>query len=224
MERYYTDRLTAQKLVRVYEVASPRVQRYLNAEIEFCLCKIREKDTVLELGCGYGRILQRIAQKARRSVGIDSSPSNLLLAREKYSNLSHAELLQADAVSLPFHDAIFDLVVCAQNGISSFHVDQGTLIAESIRVTKPGGICLFTSYSDRFWSPRLEWFRAQSAEGLLGEIDEVLTGDGLIVCKDGFTASTVRMEDFFRLTDDLPYPVTVSEIDDSSLFCEIYKE
>jgi 2-polyprenyl-6-hydroxyphenyl methylase/3-demethylubiquinone-9 3-methyltransferase len=224
VEQYYRDKLSAQKLLRVYELASPRVQQYLNAEIEFCLCKIREEDTVLELGCGYGRILQRFTRKATTAIGIDTSLSSLLLMRETYPNPGNALLLQADAAHVPFPDATFDVVVCAQNGISAFHVDQKLLIRESVRVTRQSGICLFTSYSDRFWQHRLEWFRAQAAEGLLGEIDELRTGDGEIVCKDGFTATTVRMEDFYRLTADLPYPVTITEIDDSSLFCEIYKE
>jgi ubiquinone/menaquinone biosynthesis C-methylase UbiE len=176
------------------------------------------------LGCGYGRILQRLAQKAKLSVGIDTSSSSLLLAHEMYPSLENDQLVQADAVRLPFRNAMFDVVVCAQNGISAFHVDQSTLIKEGVRVTKPGGVCLFTSYSDRFWHDRLEWFRAQAAEDLLGEIDELYTGSGEIVCKDGFTATTVRMEDFYRLTSDLPYSITITEIDDSSLFCEIYKE
>jgi hypothetical protein len=49
---------------------------------------------------------------------------------------------------------------------------------------------LFSSYSPRFWDPRLEGCRIQAEHGVVGEIDEDATGNGVIVCKDGFTAAT----------------------------------
>jgi 2-polyprenyl-6-hydroxyphenyl methylase/3-demethylubiquinone-9 3-methyltransferase len=126
-----------------------------------------------------------------------------------------------DAARLGFQDRAFDCVVCIQNGISAFHVDKQVLISESVRVTRPGGNVLFSSYSDKFWKHRLEWFERQSEAGLLGEIDYENTKDGVIVCKDGFTATTVRGEDFLSLTARLNASVRIVEVDESSLFCEI---
>ena len=41
MQDYYSQRLSADRLMRVYEVASPRVRRYLESEIDesslFCI-------------------------------------------------------------------------------------------------------------------------------------------------------------------------------------------
>ena len=51
-----------------------------------------------------------------------------------------------DAAALGFRDRVFDVVVCIQNGISAFKVDRRALIAEAIRVTRPGGSVLFSSY------------------------------------------------------------------------------
>jgi 2-polyprenyl-6-hydroxyphenyl methylase/3-demethylubiquinone-9 3-methyltransferase len=128
-----------------------------------------------------------------------------------------------DAAALGFRDRTFDRVICIQNGISAFHVDQRTLITESVRVTKQGGIALFSSYSDKFWEHRLDWFEAQSKAGLLGEINHEKTGNGIIVCKDGFTASTVRVDDFLALTSHLNVDVKIVEVDESSVFCEIVR-
>ena len=64
-----------------------------------------------------------------------------------------------DAINLGFQDSIFDMVVCIQNGISAFHVDLRALIQETIRITKPGGKILFSTYSDKFWEQRLKWFQ-----------------------------------------------------------------
>ncbi len=106
-----------------------------------------------------------------------------------------------NANSLGLADNVCDVVLCIQNGISAFHVDQSTLLREVRRVTRSGGKILLSSYSEQFWSHRLEWFRLQAAHGLIGEIDEKATGGGVIVGKDGFHAATVTPEAFYALAD-----------------------
>ncbi|MEW5925544.1 MAG: class I SAM-dependent methyltransferase, partial [Candidatus Zixiibacteriota bacterium] len=79
-------------------------------------------------------------------------------------------------------------------------------------------------YSDKFWEDRLEWFRAQADEGLLGDIDDEKTGNGVIVCKDGFRATTISREDFTGLTQKAGVSSEIREVDNSSIFCEIIVE
>jgi SAM-dependent methyltransferase len=218
---YYSQKLSATRLKQAYDIAPPRVRQYLDAEMSHVLEKIHPGDLVVELGCGHGRILPRLAGKAEWVVGIDTSVPTLEFAQETLAAIPNCSLSRMDAVRLGFHDGAFDCVVCIQNGISAFHVDQRALVSESVRVTKPGGTVLFSSYSDRFWKHRLEWFELQSEAGLIGEIDYAKTKDGVIVCKDGFTATTVRSEDFIALTTHLNVDVRIVEVDESSLFCEI---
>ena len=222
MSDYYSSKLSAKRLEQAYDVASPRVKQYLNAELNHVLGKIRHDDIVLELGCGYGRVLSNLVGKDSEVVGVDVSSSSLNLAREKLGR-THNDLLRMDAASLGFRDRSFDRVICIQNGISAFHVDQLTLVTETVRVTKPGGIALFSSYSDKFWQHRLDWFEAQAKAGLLGEINHEKTGNGIIVCKDGFTASTVRADDFLALTSQLKVDAKIVEVNGSSVFCEIVR-
>jgi ubiquinone/menaquinone biosynthesis C-methylase UbiE len=207
-------------LRQCYEIALPRVQQYLVAEIAHVLKSISPTDRVLELGCGYGRVLTALAQRAGDIAGIDNSAASLQMARR---DVSHVRLVQMDAVRLGFRDDSFDKTVCVQNGISAFHVDQTALIHEAMRVTKPGGMVFFSSYSEKFWPFRLQWFRAQAAAGLIGKIDEAKTGNGVIVCTDGFSATTVDEDGFRALTAGLGADVRISEVDESSLFCEIRK-
>jgi SAM-dependent methyltransferase len=221
MNSYYNSKLSAERLKRCYEIAPPRVCQYLEAEENYVFEKVRPGDLVLELGCGYGRILPRLAQKARWVIGIDNSLASLQLGREMFGSIPNCHLLCMDAVQLAFLDRVFDCVVCIQNGISAFHVNQSDLIKESLRVTKYGGTVLFSSYSDRFWEDRLRWFQLQSEAGLLGEIDHEKTSDGVIVCKDGFTATTVRPHQFRSMTAELDVETRIVEVDESSLFCEI---
>jgi 2-polyprenyl-6-hydroxyphenyl methylase/3-demethylubiquinone-9 3-methyltransferase len=126
-----------------------------------------------------------------------------------------------DAASLAFQDEKFDVVVCIQNGISAFKVNPQHLIQECVRITKSNGICLFSSYCEEFWEPRLEWFRLQSEEGLLGEIDWDETKDGTIVCYDGFKATTTSVHDFESLSRSVGIRPRNVKVDNSSLFLEI---
>lgn len=222
MTSYYREALAAERLKRVYEIASPRIRRYLEAEIEYVRHGLRPDDTVLELGCGYGRVSSRLSGKAKTVIGIDTSPASLTLAGKMQAEISNCHFVRMDAAALAFPDRTFDVVVCVQNGISAFHVDRECLIRESVRVAKPGGIVLFSSYASKFWPHRLDWFRMQSEAGLIGEIDSALTKDGVIACKDGFRAMTVGQEEFKRLTSRIKnVEVTIEEIDESSLFCKI---
>jgi len=218
---YYSDKLSAIQLRKCYQIAPPRVRQYLNAEIQYVLDKIKPSDTVLELGCGYGRVLESLCKKAKEVVGIDISKSSLELAKDLLKKHANCQLFQMDAINLEFPDHFFDVVVCIQNGISAFHVDKKVLIREAVRVTKKGGLVLFSTYSDKFWEERLNWFLLQSYAGLIGEIDLNATWNGIIVTKDGFEATTIRPPEFLCLTSELDIHFNIEEIDDSSIFYKI---
>jgi ubiquinone/menaquinone biosynthesis C-methylase UbiE len=134
MPGYYDKSLSAERLRQVYDLAPPRTRQYLSAEITHILKQIRPDDAVLELGCGYGRVLARLAEKAATVVGIDTSLSSLHYARRFLQNIPDCGLVCADAAYLPFRDKRFDCVICIQNGISAFKIDPRELIRESLRI------------------------------------------------------------------------------------------
>jgi len=218
---YYTEALAAERLKKCYDIAPPKVQAYLQGEIDFVRSQVSPTDIALELGCGYGRVLREVAPHVRQICGIDTSPASLHLAREYMGGGLPCHLAAMDAVNLGFADGTFDVVLCIQNGISAFHVDQRKLIAEALRVTRKGGMVLFSSYAEAFWDDRLDWFRLQTAHGLIGEIDEAATGGGRIVCKEGFTATTVTPDDFHRLAASVGVAAEIIELQSGALFCEM---
>ena len=221
MSGYYSEKLSGKRLRQCYEIAPPRILQYLETEANYVLRKIHSGDAVLELGCGYGRILLLLARKAGQVYGVDTSEESLGLAQEMLKGISNCHLYCMNAVKLAFPDHMFDVVVCIQNGISAFHVNQEDLIRETIRVTRPKGTILFSSYSQKIWKDRLEWFELQSKAGLVGKIDLEKTRDRVIVCKDGFAATTVGPEQFLALTSRFNVNAKIVEVDESSLFCEI---
>ncbi len=220
---YYSEKLSGNLLKRCYEVASPRVRRYLEAEVNHLACRLEGRGSVLELGCGYGRVSFGLAPAVGHVTGIDTSKESLLLAREMGRKHENCIFAAMDATRLGFVDNAFDAVVCVQNGICAFNVDMRSLVEEALRVARPGGLVIFSSYSERFWPHRLEWFETQAAAGLLGEIDYEATGDGVIVCRDGFRAGALGEAWFGELFSGLGIEPRISEIDRSSIFCEVEK-
>ena len=220
MRDYYARSLSGERLRRCYEIAPPRVRDYLEAEIRFVLERLRDRDIVLELGCGYGRVTTRLTEVAERAVGIDTSEESLSLARQLTAPSARCSFLKMDALNLSFEASEFDKVVCVQNGISAFGVDQPSLLRQALRVTRAGGCALFSTYSEGIWLDRLLWFEEQAAAGLVGEIDYERTGNGVIACKDGFRSGVVSRQEFESLGSELGLVPTITEIDESSVFCE----
>ena len=100
---------------------------------------------VLEVGCGTGLILGRLARDASEAVGVDLSPGMLRSARQRGLNV-----VLGSAAQLPFADGSFDLV-CSFKVLA--HVpDIRKAVAEVARVTRPGGHMVLEFYNP--WSLR----------------------------------------------------------------------
>jgi 2-polyprenyl-6-hydroxyphenyl methylase/3-demethylubiquinone-9 3-methyltransferase len=219
MAQYYSESLSAERLKTCYDIAPPRILKYLEAEVDFVTSFLAPSQRVLELGCGYGRILSDLTSVTPCVLGIDISIQSLRYNHDTLHRIGGLNLIQMNAVCTGFKADSFDTVVCIQNGISAFKVDPLALLGESLRITKSRGKCLFSTYSEKIWEERLEWFQLQADEGLLGEIDWDNTGDGTIRCKDGFIATTVTKDDFMHFAEKLSVTCEIEEIDSSSLFC-----
>ena len=95
---------------------------------------------VLEVGCGTGLVLRRIAEFARTAQGVDLSPGMLAQARQRGLTVR-----EGSATELPFSDASFD-VTCSFKVLA--HVpDVGRALSEMLRVTRPGGHVLAEFYN-----------------------------------------------------------------------------
>jgi SAM-dependent methyltransferase len=96
-------------------------------------------ETALDLGCGVGHTLRRLASRVRVAVGADATPGMLegartLLGRE---GLTNAVLVATPAEALPFLDATFDVVTCR---LAAHHfADAGAAFREVHRVLRSGG-------------------------------------------------------------------------------------
>lgn len=110
-------------------------------EVELAVPYARGRD-VLEVGCGTGLVLRRLAEHARRAVGVDLSPG--MLARAKARGL---DVHEGSATALPFADASFDVAVSFK---TLPHVpDLALALGEMARVVRPGGVLVAELYNPR---------------------------------------------------------------------------
>jgi ubiquinone/menaquinone biosynthesis C-methylase UbiE len=94
----------------------------------------------LEVGCGTGLVLKRLAASARSAKGIDLSDGMLDKARER-----GLDVIQGSALALPFADNQFD-VTCSFKVLA--HIpDIEKALREMARVTRPGGVVLAEFYN-----------------------------------------------------------------------------
>ena len=104
--------------------------------------EIRENATVLDIGCGGGRALERLASLASlgKVVGIDYSEDSVAVARKRNQRLiatGRVEVLHGSVSSMPFQDATFDCVSAVETYY--FWPDIAADLAEVRRVMKPSG-------------------------------------------------------------------------------------
>jgi SAM-dependent methyltransferase len=103
------------------------------------LKKTRGALDVLEVGCGSARLSAALAQSGQRVWCVDRSPSALRLARKRVLGLkATATYVRADAAALPLGTWTFDLV--ASTGLLEHFEDPQPIIAEMVRVLRPGGL------------------------------------------------------------------------------------
>jgi ubiquinone/menaquinone biosynthesis C-methylase UbiE len=138
---------------------------------------------VLDVGTGTGRMLQLLADRADRAVGLDASHSMLSVARANLERLGVQgwELRQGDVHSPPLERASFDLVVIHQ--VLHYLDDPARALAEAGRLVAPGGRLLVVDFA-----PHRHDFLRAAAHRRLGFAHDQLRD---WFDQDGFDCSTI---------------------------------
>ncbi|RWM46999.1 class I SAM-dependent methyltransferase [Mesorhizobium sp.] len=186
------------------DVINPPDASDRQAEAVWKLLSLSQGSPVLELGCGYGRITNRLAEKGARLTGLDISP--ILLKKAEADAVERGvdvEYVLGDMRSLPWRDR-FDAAFLWYTTFGYFDdVDNERVLREAASSLRTGGRLLIDQVNS-FAVPSHEaptCYVAQRNDDLRIDMmsNEVLTGrrhcERLIV-RNGFVRRTHL---YFRL-------------------------
>ena len=128
--------------------SDPNPQLVLEHDVVVGLVDAHPGDVILDAGCGTGRYVGEFLEAGAEVTGIDFSAAMLARAADAYPR---ARLVEHDLTRpLPFADATFDKVNCAQ--VLKHVEDLDPVFAEFRRVLRAEGRCVFSvTHPDMNW-------------------------------------------------------------------------
>ncbi len=157
--------------------------------------KIIDGGKVLDVSCGTGEFLRKLATKKKTELyGTDISSQMIAKAQKKLGN--HVQLKKADVHNLPFQDNYFDYVVSTE----AFHhyYDQQRALQEMKRVLRKGGKAIIIDVN--FFLRPIHWLFEKLEPGCVKinsrkEMKSLFQGSGLhnIIQHRSFIFSVLTM-------------------------------
>jgi SAM-dependent methyltransferase len=134
--------------------------------------KINQNFTILDVGCGGGRTVQKLAALASNGkvYGVDYAEGSVAMSRKKNADSikeGRVKIRQASVSQLPFEDNKFDLATAIET--QYYWPDLPNDMQEILRVLKPGGTLLIIA----------EVYKTSSGNRVLGLVMKLLGSSSL---------------------------------------------
>jgi ubiquinone/menaquinone biosynthesis C-methylase UbiE len=142
--------------VALYSLGNPKILSAATAEVVSYLKGLGvlgPQKTLLELGCGIGRLIEALAPEAGSAVGIDISDAMVQYAGQRCRHFAHVKIERRPAHDLTaFADESFDVVLAAD--VFPYIWEAGPevvnkTLTEIARVLAPGGSIVVLNFSYR---------------------------------------------------------------------------
>lgn len=152
--------------------------------VDFSRFHVRPGERILDMGCGGGRHAFHLYRLGADVVALDRDASELAEVERMLSAMASegqvaegasAVTVQAQAYDLPFPDAHFDKVICAE--VLEHIPDDRRAIAELVRVLKPGGQLAVTV--PRYLPEKLCWALSETYHQVEGGHVRIYRGSEL---------------------------------------------
>lgn len=151
---FFARKEQAEFISRVYAETPLVIQKYFRQESELLQKSLAGAHRVLEVGCGFGRVLESVPGDVTYS-GVDISRHNLAEAK---SRNPRGDWICGDATSLPFKPGSFDVVFCVQNTLGNMEGLEEKVMSEMRRVCRSRGRVILSVYSEDSFETRRLWY------------------------------------------------------------------
>ncbi len=159
---------------RRYEEKRARDPRYMaGVQAAIRALQIQPGDVVLDAGCGTGLTVRSYLCPDVRVVGLDLSRESLRYLRGSLSG-ARVDLVRGDLSALPFADATFDRVLCANALQQIPDADlRRRCIRELARVASPNAQVVVTAHNWSVSRRAAGWVKEGAAGGHSGQLQYV---------------------------------------------------
>ncbi len=151
----------------------------------------------LELGCGTGVFLERVARCGATIHAVDLSADLLAKARLRLAGVAGVQLFRGNAEAMPFQGTTFDAIY----GSSILHhLNLEAALREVLRVLRPGGRIVFTE--PNIWNPQIAYTFLIGPRERFGLSPDEMAFSRFhargVLLRLGFTDVSVRTFDFLH--------------------------
>jgi ubiquinone/menaquinone biosynthesis C-methylase UbiE len=161
--------------------------------------------TVLEIGCGDGRLSVMLARDTRRYIAIDPDGESVTKARRQTGN---AEFFIGSGETLPFGEALFDRVIFI---LSLHHQNSRQALMEAHRVLNPAGqMIILEPAADGEFQQFFHLFDDET-DALTSAVHAILHSQFELICQEEFSVPA----EFDDLADLYQYPFDQSPADET---------
>lgn len=164
------------KLVRVFSEFDEWTKKEI---IEFTKF-LKNDSVVLEVGCGWGRILKSLAPHCKKIIGIDNSDVEIKEAKFFLADVSNSEMFYEDGEKTHFPDDYFDVIILAGNTFGNLGDKKEKVINEITRILKESGKILLSVYANGAKDLRIKAYRDIGLKADLKEDGTVIFEGGLL--------------------------------------------
>jgi 2-polyprenyl-3-methyl-5-hydroxy-6-metoxy-1,4-benzoquinol methylase len=126
-----------------YHAMTAKPEKRGHPQVRLLLEKIAPSDICVEFGCGGGVVLEAVAEKAARVIGMDVAPLGLQKTTSRTSAVGSAFAIQCDVARAPLRSEIADVVYSLE--VLEHVWNPDSVLAEMVRVLKPGGLLFVTT-------------------------------------------------------------------------------
>ena len=163
---------------------------------------VQPRDTILDLGCGGGRTVAKLATLANQGkvYGVDYSDESVAASRRTNRasiDAGRVEIVRAAVSQLPFPNQMFDLVTAVETHY--YWPDLSTDLQEVLRVLKPSGalVVIAEAYKGGKYDALLQSVEALRQRGIMHYAHLTVDEHRELLSRAGY-ASVRVFEDYSR--------------------------
>ncbi len=204
-------------LVKWLVKASPTLKDFFQKENEYLKKVIKPDYNVLDVGCGFGKNIKVVAERAKKIVGIDYDKGVLGVAKKELKKYHNVNLFLENAKKMHFQDNTFDYVICMGNTFGNMLSIKLRVLNEMKRVTKRGGKIIISVFSKNALKTQIKSLEAAGFGIIKIKNSLIYTKQGLIT--ERFTKLQLK-----RILNSANLKIKIIKLTPISYICEAIKE